>query len=161
MDFTNFTPVNVGTETFLDCAHVGEIGPSDWIRTKNRQRKTPKKDSILLSRFPLNPCRWPAGSKTLDSPAVLANECDKSLIIAEGKIAAFCHCGKNAISINRASIGLMSQPSLWPLTKHMDMIIVILKGSQPGVFMSIGHSVLLPWIQTSLSKKIWNCFQLE
>ena len=40
--FTNFTPGNVDTETSLDCAHVGEIGPSDWISTKNRERKTPK-----------------------------------------------------------------------------------------------------------------------
>ena len=34
----------------------------------------------------------------------LADECDKSLIIAEWKIAAFCRCGKDAVSINRALV---------------------------------------------------------
>ena len=59
-------------------------------------------DKKIASGKPLNPCRWPAGGKTLDSPAFLANEWVKSLIIAEGKIAAFCRCGKNAVSINWA-----------------------------------------------------------
>ena len=42
VDFTNFTPGNVDTLTSLNCAHMGEMGPSDWINTKNRERKTQK-----------------------------------------------------------------------------------------------------------------------
>ena len=42
VDFTNFTPGNVDTLTSLDCAHMGEMGPSHWINTKNCERKTPK-----------------------------------------------------------------------------------------------------------------------
>ena len=71
---------------------------------QKKKKKKKKRDSILLSRFPLNPRRWPAGGKTPYSPAVFAAECDKSLIIAEGKIAAFCRCGKKRSrpSVNRA-----------------------------------------------------------
>ena len=35
--------------------------------------------------------------------------------------------------------------------------LACLKGSQLGAFISIDHSVLLPWIQTSILKT-WNCF---
>ena len=34
------------------------------------------------------------------------------------------------------------------------------QGSQPGVFFPIGHSVLLPWIQTSLSTKKQKMFTI-
>ena len=104
VDFTNFTPGNVDTLTSLDCAHVGEMGPSDWINTKKSRTENAKVGFNPTFAFSLNPCRWPAGDKILDSPAILADECDKSLIIAEWKIAAFCRCDKDAVSINRALV---------------------------------------------------------
>ena len=84
--------------TVLTWAKSGPLIIGSGQKIASGKRQVGFNPTFAWPAEPVSLTRW---WQTLDSPAVLANECDKSLIIAKG-IAAFCRCGKNAVSINRA-----------------------------------------------------------